>query len=104
MSSTIAYKKGAIAQCADNRSPTVTTSQWACVTRIKSNNMVEELYVFDDEQGAKDCKQWVADGCPLITIHLVITTEETADVLTKALPKDDYRFKKFRGILMNITD
>ena len=40
----------------------------------------------------------------LITIHLVITTEETADVLTKALPKDDYRFKKFRDILMNITD
>ena len=40
----------------------------------------------------------------LITIHLVITTEEAADVLTKALPKDDYRFKKFRDILMNITD
>ena len=39
-----------------------------------------------------------------ITIHLVITTEEAADVLTKALPKDDYRFKKFRDILMNITD
>ena len=40
----------------------------------------------------------------LITVHLVITTEEAADVLTKALPKDDYRFKKFRDILMNITD
>ena len=40
----------------------------------------------------------------LITIHLVSTTEECADILTKALPKEDYRFKKFRNILMNITD
>ena len=41
---------------------------------------------------------------PTDSVHLVITTEEAADVLTKALPKDDYRFKKFRDILMNITD
>ena len=27
-----------------------------------------------------------------------------ADILTKALPKEDFRFKKFRNILMNITD
>ena len=37
-------------------------------------------------------------------IHLVSTTVEVADILTKALPKDDPRFKKFRDILMNITD
>ena len=40
----------------------------------------------------------------LITIHLVSTTVEVADILTKALPKDDPRYKKFRDILMNITD
>ena len=40
----------------------------------------------------------------LITIHLVSTAVEVADILTKALPKDDPRFKKFRDILMNITD
>ena len=43
-------------------------------------------------------------GRPRGTIHLVSTTEECADILTKALPKEDYRFKKFRNILMNITD
>ena len=64
MSSTNSYQKGAIAQCADNHSPTVRSTQWACVTKIRDNNKVEELYIFDDEQGAKDCKQWVADGCP----------------------------------------
>ena len=35
---------------------------------------------------------------------LVGTAVEVADILTKALPKDDPRFKKFRDILMNITD
>ena len=40
----------------------------------------------------------------LITIHLVSTVAEVADILTKALPKDDPRFKKFRDILMNIND
>ena len=40
----------------------------------------------------------------LITIHLVSTAVEVADILTKALPKDDPRFKKFRDILMNVTD
>ena len=64
MSSTNSYQKGAIAQCADSQSPNVRSTQWACVTKIRNNNTVEELYIFDDEQGAKDCKQWVADGCP----------------------------------------
>ena len=60
MSSTISFQKGAIAQCADNTSPTVTSSQWVCLTKIKNNGAVEELYVFDDEEGAKDCRQWDA--------------------------------------------
>ena len=40
----------------------------------------------------------------IITIHLVSTVVEVADILTKALPKDDYRYKKFRNILMNIIE
>ena len=40
----------------------------------------------------------------IITIHLVSTVIEVADILTKALPKDDYRYKKFRNILMNIIE
>ena len=40
----------------------------------------------------------------LITIHLVSTVAEVADILTKALPKDDYRFKKFRDFMMNIMN
>ena len=55
MSSTNSYQKGAIAQCADSQSPNVRSTQWACVTKIRNNNTVEELYIFDDEQGAKDC-------------------------------------------------
>ena len=54
MSSTSAFQKGAIAQCGDNHNPTVTTSQWACVTKTKDNNMVEELYIFDDKEGAEE--------------------------------------------------
>ena len=64
MSSTSAFQKGAIAQCGDNHNPTVTSSQWACLTKIKDNNSVEELYIFDDKEGAEECQQWVADGCP----------------------------------------
>ena len=50
MSSTNSYQKGAIAQCNDNHNPTVTTSQWACLIKVRANNTVEELYIFDDEQ------------------------------------------------------
>ena len=57
MSSTNSYQKGAIAQCADSQSPNVRSTQWACVTKIRNNNTVEELYIFDDEQGAKDCSR-----------------------------------------------
>ena len=53
MSSTNSYQKGAIAQCADSQSPNVRSTQWACVTKIRNNNTVEEMYIFDDEQGAK---------------------------------------------------
>ena len=48
MSSTISFQKGAIAQCADNHSPNVRSSQWACLTKTDGNNKVEELYIFDD--------------------------------------------------------
>ena len=50
MSSTISFQKGAIAQCADNHSPNVRSSQWACLTKTDGNNKVEELYIFDDKE------------------------------------------------------
>ena len=52
MSSTNSYQKGAIAQCNDNHNPTVTTSQWACLIKVRANNTVEELYIFDDKKTA----------------------------------------------------
>ena len=54
MSSTISFRKGAIAQCADNNSPNVRSSQWACLTKTNGNNKVEELYIFDDKEGAEE--------------------------------------------------
>ena len=49
MTTTNEYQKGAVAQCADNVNPNVRTSQWACITKIKANKTVDELYIFDDE-------------------------------------------------------
>ena len=57
MSSTISFQKGAIAQCADNHNPNVTSSQWACLTKTNGNNKVEELYIFDDKESAEECQQ-----------------------------------------------
>ena len=38
-----------------------------------------------------------------LKVHLVPTDDERADILTKAIPKSDAKFKLFRNDVMNIV-
>ena len=52
----------------------------------------------DWEQFVRECYARL-----ILTVHKVGTNEEWADILTKAIPKEDQRYKLFRNLIMNIT-
>jgi hypothetical protein len=51
----------------------------------------------DWEQFVRECYAHL-----MLTVHKVNTHEEWADILTKAIPKEDASFKKIRNLIMNI--
>ena len=52
----------------------------------------------DWEQFVRECYARL-----VLNVHKVGTNEEWADILTKAIPKEDSRYKFFRNSMMNIT-